>query len=187
LKIALFGGTFDPIHDGHLAIAREAARRFDLQRVLFVTASRPPHKLGATRTPYEHRFRMVEIACRNEPLFEASRLEQAGQNNYSIDTIERIRATLGPQDVLYFLIGADAFAEIKTWHRWRDVLGAVEFIVVGRPAIEYEVPDGARIHVLDGLELPISSSEIRARLRVGDDRVSVPPEVLAYIRERRLY
>lgn len=187
MRIALFGGTFDPIHDGHLAIAREAAQRFDLLRVLFVPASRPPHKRGATRTPYEDRFRMVEIACGNEPLFDASRLEEAAQNSYSIDTIERVRATLGWQDVLYFLIGADAFAEIKTWHRWQDVLFAVEFIVVGRPATRYEVPAGARIHPLDGLDLPISSSEIRIRLRAGDDQVSVPPQVLAYIRERHLY
>ncbi len=187
MRIALFGGTFDPIHNGHLTIAREAARRFHLQRILFVPASRPPHKTGATRTPYEHRFRMVEIACRNEPLFEASRLEQAERNSYSIDTIERVRATLDPDDVLYFLIGADAFAEIKTWRRWQDVLRAVDFIVVGRPASRYEVPAGARIHSLDGLDLPVSSSQIRERLRTGDEKVSVPPEVLQYIREHGLY
>ena len=187
MKIALFGGTFDPIHNAHLEIAREAARQFSLDRVWFVPAARPPHKTSVTSTPYEHRYRMVELACQGEPLFEASRLEQGEQNSYSIRTIERVRTALDTADELFFLIGADAFAEITTWHRWRDVIASVEFIVVSRPGRAYDIPEGARVHPLQGVDLPVSSSEIRRQLAAGDDRVDVPPAVLAYIREHGLY
>jgi nicotinate-nucleotide adenylyltransferase len=187
LRTALFGGTFDPIHNAHLKIAREAAAQFALDRIWFIPASRPPHKSGVTRTPYEHRYRMVELACAGEPLFEASRLEEGTQNSYSIETIERVHTLLGASEQLFFLIGADAFAEISTWHRWRDVIASVEFIVVSRPARVYTVPAGARVDRLEGVDLAVSSSAIRHKLAEGDDPVEVPPAVLAYIREHGLY
>jgi nicotinate-nucleotide adenylyltransferase len=187
LKIALFGGTFDPIHTAHLKIARRTALDFALDRVLFIPAARPPHKSGLTHTSYEHRYRMVELACQGEPLFEASRLEEGEQNSYSIETIERVRSWLDAGEELYFLIGADAFAEIRTWHRWREVVASVEFVVVSRPGHVYAVPEGARVRRLEGLDLAVSSSEIRRQLAAGDDRVEVPPAVLAYPREHGLY
>jgi nicotinate-nucleotide adenylyltransferase len=187
LRLALFGGTFDPIHFAHLEVAREAARKFELSRVLFVPAARPPHKSGATSAGYEDRYRMVAIACENEPLFEASRLEAGTRRSYSIRTIERVKAGLAPADSLFFLIGADAFAEIRTWYRWGDVVREVEFIVVTRPGHLYAVPPGARVHRLDTLALPVSSSEIRARLAAGESPAEIPPKVLDYIRERGLY
>ena len=187
MRIALFGGTFDPIHNAHLKIAHEAARQFALDRVLVVPASRPPHKHGVTRTPYEHRYRMLELACRDEPLVEASRLEQGVENSYSIETIARVRAMLAREDQLYFLIGSDAFAEIRTWHRWREVIASVDFMVASRPGCVYEIPEGARVERLERVDLSVSSSEIRRRLAAGDDDVDVPPPVLAYIREHRLY
>jgi nicotinate-nucleotide adenylyltransferase len=130
---------------------------------------------------------MVVLACRGESKFEASRLEQGTLSSYSIDTIEKVRARLGAGDELFFLIGADAFAEIQTWRRWPDVIRAVEFIVVSRPGHCYNIPEGARVHRLETVELPVSSSEIRRRLASGDDRVEVPAAVLTYIRERGLY
>lgn len=187
MRIALFGGTFDPVHCAHLAIAREAARTFGLDRVLFVPAAQPPHKSGATCAGYEDRYRMVELACQGEPLFEASRLEADQQRSYSIGTIERVRAALAPEDELYFLIGADAFAEIESWHRWRDVVREIEFIVVARPGHRYSIPPGARVGRLDTLALPVSSSEIRARLAAGEAPPELPPAVLEYARQRGLY
>jgi nicotinate-nucleotide adenylyltransferase len=187
LRIALFGGTFDPIHNAHLRIAREAAGQFALERVWLIPASRPPHKSGVTRTPYEHRYRMVELACAGEPLFEASRLEEGTENSYSIETIERVHTLLGASEELFFLIGADAFAEIGAWHRWRDVIASVDFIVVSRPGRVYTVPEGARVHRLEGVDLAVSSSGIRHKLAEGDDRIDVPPAVLAYIRQHGLY
>jgi nicotinate-nucleotide adenylyltransferase len=187
LRIAIFGGTFDPVHCAHLAIAREAVRAFGLTRVLFVPASHPPHKTAAISAPYEDRYRMVELACQGEPLFEASRLEAGQQKSYSIDTIERVKAALAPASELFFLIGSDAFAELHTWYRWRDVVREVEFIVVGRPGCNYAVPPGARVNRLDTIALPVSSSEIRARLAAGEAPSELPESVLAYIRERCLY
>lgn len=187
MRLAIFGGTFDPIHNAHLTVAREAARQFQLDRVWFVLAERPPHKAGVTHAPYEDRYRMVELACQGDPGFEASRLEQGSGGSYSIDTIEKVSARLAPGDELFFLIGADAFAEIESWRRWRDVVRAVEFLVVSRPGHRYAVPQGARVHRLETVELPISSSEIRRRLAAGGDRVDVPAAVLAYIRTLGLY
>jgi nicotinate-nucleotide adenylyltransferase len=187
VRRAIFGGTFDPIHNAHLAVAREAIARFQLDGVWLVPAARPPHKRGVTHAPFEDRFRMVELACRAEPKMEASRLEQDTARSYSIDTIEKVRARLGPDDQLYFLIGADAFAEIESWHRWQDVIQAVEFIVVSRPGHVYEVPAGAAVHRLETVDLPVSSSEIRRKLAAGDERVEVPAAVLEYIRAHGLY
>src|SRR5690348_12134898 len=111
MRLAIFGGTFDPVHNGHLAMAREAMRHCALDRVLFIPAARPPHKSAGPYAPYEDRLRMVELACGGEPRFEASRLEAGTVRSYSIDTIEKVRAGLAPGDELLFLIGADAFGE----------------------------------------------------------------------------
>ncbi|HXM44453.1 MAG TPA: nicotinate-nucleotide adenylyltransferase [Bryobacteraceae bacterium] len=187
MRLAIFGGTFDPIHNAHLAVAREAAARFQLDRVWLVPAERPPHKQGVTHAPYADRFAMVELACRDEPKFEASRLEQGTASSYSIDTIEKVRARLASGDTLFFVIGADAFAEIKSWRRWQDVVQAVKFIVVSRPGHRYDIPAAASVHRLETVDLPVSSSEIRRKLAAGDDCVEVPAAVLDYIRARGLY
>jgi nicotinate-nucleotide adenylyltransferase len=185
LRLALFGGAFDPIHNAHLQIAREALRQNIVDKILFVPSSRPPHK--RLHASYEDRYRMIEMALENEPGLAASRLEAGAAPSYSIDTIERLKPQLSADDRLFFLIGADAFADIQTWKRWRDVVKAVEFIVVSRPGHRYDVPEGARVHRLDILDLPVSSSGIRERLAAGDDRVDAPPAVLRYIVERNLY
>ena len=130
MRLAIFGGTFDPIHNAHLAVAREAAARFQLDSVWLVPAERPPHKQGVTHAPYADRLHMAELACRDEPKLEVSRLEQGTVNSYSIDTIETVRARLAPADKLYFVIGADAFAEIESWRRWQDVVRAVELSLI---------------------------------------------------------
>jgi nicotinate-nucleotide adenylyltransferase len=168
-------------------MAREAARRCQLDRVLFIPAGRPPHKSAGPHAPYADRLRMVELACTGEPRFAASRLEEGEQKSFTIDTIARLRPTLGPADQMYFLIGADAFAEIETWRQWRDVVRSVEFIVVSRPRGRYEIPGEARVHRLDDLELPTSSSDIRRKIARGDFAIDVPRAVLQYIKERGLY
>jgi nicotinate-nucleotide adenylyltransferase len=184
-KTVLFGGTFDPVHNAHLEIARAAARRFELSEIIFVPAANPPHKSQGAHAPYEDRVRMAELACAGEPLFNVSRIEQGSARSYSIHTIEKLEAAgSGP---LGFLIGADAFAEIQTWHRWRDVIRHVEFIVVTRPGARYDIPAGALVRELIGLSIPVSSSEIRTRLKEGDNSVPVPAAVLDYIHARGLY
>jgi nicotinate-nucleotide adenylyltransferase len=186
-KIGLFGGTFDPIHNAHLTVAREAASLIGLDQVLFVPAAHPPHKAGMSITPYEHRYRMVELACQESRDFEPSRLEEGTGKSYSMRTIEKLRGLSGPQDEIYFLIGADAFAEITTWYRWQDVVSAVQFVVVTRPGHSYEVPHGAVVHPLETLALPVSSSEIRAKLASGAETPELPPAVRDYVRRHSLY
>ena len=156
-----------------------------VDKVLFVPASRPPHK--QLHASFEDRYRMIELALDDEPGMAASRLEADVVPSYSIHTIEKLKQQLSLDDRLFFLIGADAFAEIQTWKRWRDVANAVEFIVVSRPGHRYNVPESVRVHRLDILDLPVSSSGIRERLAAGDDRVDAPPAVRRYIVERNLY
>jgi nicotinate-nucleotide adenylyltransferase len=185
LSIAIFGGTFDPIHNAHLTVAREAADTFSLEKVLFIPAGCPPHKSDSTGASWADRFRMVELVCAEDPRFEPSRLEEGEQKSYSILTIEKIRAQRPGEP--YFILGADAFAEIASWYRWRDVVTATRFIVVTRPGHSYSAPEGARVHRLDTLALPVSSSDIRQRLAMGEMPDDLPPAVGRYIIEHGLY
>lgn len=186
LRIAIFGGTFDPVHEAHLAVARAARDEFELDRVLLIPAAAPPHKLHLAPAPWLHRYRMVQLACEGERNLEASDLEAGAEKSYSILTIEKLLATLPPGDQLFFIIGADAFAEIRLWHRFEDVLRAVDFIVVTRPGHEWPVVENARTHRL-GVELPISSSAIRQSLARGERPDGLPGPVLSYIQQHELY
>jgi nicotinate-nucleotide adenylyltransferase len=202
MRTAIFGGTFDPIHSAHLEMARRAADQFRLDRVLFIPAGNPPHKHADAS--FEHRYRMVQLACAADPRFLASRLEEGAAKSYSIDTIERVKAgsaeaapsagaanatasNTGGNSALFFIIGSDAFAEIQSWRRWQDVIRAVEFIVVARPGHEIAGPPGARVHRLESAELPVSSSDIRDALARGESPRELPPAIADYIRDRRLY
>jgi nicotinate-nucleotide adenylyltransferase len=187
LRLAIFGGTFDPIHKAHVAMASEAANRFHLDRVLLVPAANPPHKSGLTYAAYPDRLRMAELAASGDPRFQISRLEEGPERSYSIDTIEKVRSTLGPADNLFFLIGADAFAEIETWHRWRELVQMVTFLVVSRPGHRYRIPQRARVERLETVDLPVSSSEIRSALAAGKRPVEIPEPVIEYIMQHGLY
>jgi nicotinate-nucleotide adenylyltransferase len=194
VNLAIFGGTFDPVHNAHLEVARAARREYFLDRILFVPASQPPHKPGRCGADYEHRYEMVRLACAEHPAFEPSRLEAPGRDrgrSYAIQTIRRVAAYLTPHDRLFFLIGADAFAELTSWYRWRLIVQDVEFIVVNRPGFaldESTVPPGARVHWLRSVNSPISSSEIRHRLQTGQSiKGLVPPAVARYISRYQLY
>jgi nicotinate-nucleotide adenylyltransferase len=182
MRRAIFGGTFDPIHTAHIVMAREAADAFSLDQVLMIPAGQPPQK--GTGTAYEDRYRMVELACAGDPRLVPSRIEEGNAKSYSIHTIERVKAEGGE---VFFIIGADAFAEISTWYRAEDVIRAVEFIVVTRPGHRYEIPTGARVHRLDSVVLPVSSSAIRAELAGGRRPAELAPEVADYIQEKGLY
>ncbi len=187
MRLAIFGGTFDPIHSAHLAIARAALSHFRLDRVLFVPAEHPPHKDGVTAAAFDDRVRMAELACADEPRFAVSRLEEGTRRSYSIDTIEKVRASLAPADELFFLIGADAFAEIQTWHRWQAVARLVVFLVISRPGHSFVIPKEVTAERLDSPQLDISSSAIRQRLERGEQPPEVPPPALDYIAQHGLY
>ena len=184
MRIAIFGGAFNPVHSAHLAMARTAADQCALDRVLFIPAGNPPHK--ETHTPYEHRLRMVELACAADPRFIASRLEEGTAKSYSIDTIEKIKAR-DPAAELFFLIGSDAFKELRTWRRWEEVARAVEFIVVARPGHAIPAIPGARVLRVEMPESPVSSSQIRRALAAGKMSSELPAQVAEYIAMRGLY
>lgn len=187
VRLAIYGGTFDPVHDAHLTVAKEAVKVAGLDRVLLVPASDPPHKPGRAHAAYADRLRMVELACEREPHLEASDIERRAGRSYSIDTIRQVKDGLQVDDHLYFLIGADAFAEIETWYRWDEVVRLVTFLVVSRPGYAYRVPDGAKVERIDSLGLLVSSSEIRRRLALGECPPELSAPVLAYVREKGLY
>jgi nicotinate-nucleotide adenylyltransferase len=186
LRLGIFGGTFDPIHNAHIAIAEAARDAFALDRLLVIPAANPPHKSRAIAS-FEHRLRMVELACLGRDALEPSRLEAGAQKSYSITTIEKIRAEVGPDCKLFFLIGADAFADIASWLRWRDVVASVEFVVVTRPSASYAVPEGATVHRLDDVLLPVSSSGVRESLASGVRPDALPAAVYEYILDNNLY
>ncbi|MGH9343557.1 MAG: nicotinate-nucleotide adenylyltransferase [Terriglobia bacterium] len=139
MNIALFGGTFDPIHNGHLRAARQATQMFNLDRVLFVPSGGPPHKPRNRVTPFAHRLAMVALACAGNPQFIPSLLEAAeGRLQYSVDTLKRVRKTLRPKDRLFFLSGVDAFLDLPQWKSPGRLLGLADFIVVSRPGFRLE-------------------------------------------------
>jgi nicotinate-nucleotide adenylyltransferase len=186
LKIGIFGGTFDPVHNAHIAVALAARDTLGLDRVLVIPAANPPHKREATAS-FFHRYRMVELACKPYSSLEPSLLEAGEERSYSIRTIEKVRATAQPVDLLYFIIGADAFAEITTWHRWEDVVASVTFAVVTRPSSNYNIPSGAAVRELTDLLMPVSSSEIREALARGERPAALSAEVYSYIVANNLY
>ena len=145
MNIALFGGTFDPIHRGHLNVARAAARRFRLREVWFIPADIPPHKQKAIITSYFHRYSMLTLAVANEPDFLPSLLEapepeahMERRPSYTIDSVRKVKAGLRRGDRLYFLLGADAFRDIAKWHKVEELLRECEFIVAARPGYSLE-------------------------------------------------
>lgn len=195
MRIGLMGGTFDPVHLGHLLIAEVARAEFSLDRVIWIPAGDPPHKHGVTITPQEHRYAMVILATASNPYFEVSRLELERRGpSYTLDTILHF-AHQRPGDELFFITGADAIQEILTWYRHDDVIAACRFIAVTRPGYDLArlsavLPPEylARIDALMAPGVDISSTMIRSRSRTGDPiRYMVPDSVDSYIAKHALY
>jgi len=212
--IALLGGSFDPIHSGHLAVAQAAQRRFHLDKVYFIPSARPPHKTKRELAPFVHRYAMVALACADHAGFVPSLAEAAPARAthhafYSIDTVRRFRREF-PHDHLYFILGADSFLEIATWKSYETLLEACDFIIASRPgfrldALRLVIPpellgrapthDGHAIalrktlvHMLPTVSSHISSTEIRQRRKNGQSiHGLVPPRVEEYILEQALY
>jgi nicotinate-nucleotide adenylyltransferase len=153
MKIGLFGGTFDPVHLGHTALARAAQEHFGLQRILFVPSHVPPHKQKRTITGFAHRYAMLVLATAGEKTWVPSLLEAPEEvaetttakapprPSYSIETVRRVKATLKKADQLLFMIGMDAFRDIAKWHQAEDLLTECEFIIASRPG--YSLADVA--------------------------------------------
>lgn len=195
--IGIFGGTFDPPHLGHLALAAAARGQLGLDRLLWVLTPDPPHKQGQVITPLEHRLAMVKLALAGHPEFELSTVEIDRPGlHYTLDTV-RILAEQNPAAGLVFLMGGDSLRDLPTWHRPADIVSALHTLGVMRrpgdridlPALEAVIPGiTAKVRFVDAPPVEIAASEIRSRVAAGQPfQQFVPPEVYNYIQNRQLY
>src|SRR5579884_3765395 len=185
------GGTFDPVHNGHLVAASEVASRFDLDEVVFVPTGNPWQKEERVVSPAEDRYLMTVIATASNPRFTVSRvdIDRPGPT-YTIDTLRELRSIYGPAVDLFFITGADALAQIIDWHRSAELFQLAHFIGVTRPGHRLSdpgFPDGG-ISLVEVPALAISSTDCRARVAAGQPVwYLVPDGVVQYIAKRRLY
>jgi nicotinate-nucleotide adenylyltransferase len=214
-RIALFGGSFDPVHAGHLVVARAADRRFNFDEMHFIPASCPPHKLKQHLAPFPHRFAMVALACTEHPHFVPS-LAEAGEDfsgsqlHYSVDTVRYFRhAYRGQGDRIFFILGADAFLDIPMWKEYETLLGLCDFVIANRPGIRLEalrlvIPPGllgrpdaqrekedeavAHGSPVENVSSEVSATDIRRKANRGQSiHGLVPGRVEEYILKQGLY
>lgn len=192
MQIGILGGTFNPVHSGHLAIAQNVLEEFCLDKVVFVPSCSPPHKKSPDIAPAGERFKMCTLAIQNQKAFTVSSLElERGGRSYSIETIKEFHNLYGRESKLYFIIGLDAALDIATWKKSEELLRSCEFIVVPRPGfdaagISKKFSEKIKLARTPGPD--ISSADIRGRLKKGGSINNlVPPEIEAYIRQKKLY
>jgi nicotinate-nucleotide adenylyltransferase len=212
VKIGILGGTFNPIHFGHLRPAEEIRQQFKLSKIIFIPSAMPPHKDDQAVIDPSHRMKMVDLAITGNDAFASSDIEiKRSGKSYTIDTIRELKGCY--QDVeFYFILGADAFLEINTWYKWTELFKECEFIVMNRPGaprvspaklLPAEVKDefkwrprkkefvhssAHRIYMVQVSALDISSKQIREMVREGRSiRYLLPRRVMEYILEHQLY
>lgn len=195
-RIALYGGTFDPVHKGHIAVAHGLSKLFSLDEVLYIPAYVAPHKRESRVTPALHRYAMLALATQDEPCFCISTLElDAPERPYTFETLTRMRERLGPEAQLFFVLGADSWMEIDTWREWERVLTLSNHIVVTRPGYELsaehvmgavrermvdlrgmsadeavqeiDASEGLKIYITDAVNMEVSATAIRQAVRDG--------------------
>lgn len=188
-RIGLYGGTFDPVHLAHLDVARRLLELFALDEVLFIPACIAPHKRRASVTPALHRHAMLALATQDDERLRVSTIElDAPEKPYTVDTLQRMQAGFGEQAELFFVMGADSWAEIATWHEWERVLAISNHIVVTRPGYEVETSQFApwvQERIVDVRQL--NQQEIGARLNaVGGPRIYITDAVMADVSATRM-
>lgn len=209
-KTGILGGTFDPVHFSHLELAEAAQSEFNLDRVLFVPAAVPPHKNGAEVTSFEHRVRMVEIACKEHSTFECSTIEdQLCKPSYTVDTLKALLSEMGKENSLYFIIGCDAFLDILTWKSYREILRLVPLLVSRRKGVDvtrlselaailaYDSTDRSTWVGVNGSQnicflkqTPAYLSSTLVKKYIGDEKKMkgiIPEKVAEYIKMNKLY
>ena len=213
-RVAIYGGSFDPVHKGHVEVARGVLQLFELDEVLFVPACVPPHKSGVSSA--FHRFAMLALATQEHARLRLSTIELDEPNRpYAVDTIERLQSEIGSNSRVFFLIGADSWSEITTWHEWRRLLKMCDLVVVTRPGYELSgnAPEvarvvdgrgmsqpqisellgsdsGPRVFLTDVAMVDVSATAIRAAARSAEMerlREMVPAPVASYIQKYELY
>jgi nicotinate-nucleotide adenylyltransferase len=202
MRVALFGGSFDPPHRGHVAIARAAADQFALDQVLFAPAGRQPLKSQPSGASFDERLAMTTLACMADSRFTPSTLDAPradGRPNYTVRTLRLLHESLHecePEARIFNLVGADSFFSLAKWRDPQKLLELAEWIVVSRPGFELGDPPGmeltpaqrSRIHLLDSIHEDVAATDLRERLRAGDPcKDLLPGEVSGYIQHHHLY
>jgi len=190
-RIALYGGTFDPVHLGHLEIGRRVSQLFEIETVLFIPAQMAPHKIGRPVTEPIHRYAMLALATQDDPRLAISTFElDAPDRRYTVDTVEHFQRTLGDDVELFFIMGADSWSEITTWREWERLLTLINYIVVTRPGYEPGTAHGPNIFFTDVVMNDVSATNIRRLAREGrmeELAGLVPGPVLEYIKKYGIY
>jgi nicotinate-nucleotide adenylyltransferase len=196
-RIGVIGGTFDPLHYGHLAAAEEVRVRMNLSKVLFVVAGIPPHKLNEEVTAVDHRVAMVELGIASNPHFQISRVDVDRPGpSYSVDTISILLGQYGRSTEIFFIMGLDSLVEVPTWHEPQRLIQSCHLVAVTRPGfdvdmrrLENSLPGiSSRVEIIDMPALDISSSDLQRRVSEGlPIKYQVPEEVERYINEQHLY
>ncbi|MDD2481765.1 MAG: nicotinate-nucleotide adenylyltransferase [Lutispora sp.] len=198
-RFAVMGGTFDPIHYGHLVTAEAVRDKFELDKVLFMPTKNPPHKMHRPTSDVNHRYLMTVLATITNPYFEVSRLEiERTGLTYTVDTIRELRNIYGEDAQIYFITGADAILEILTWHNVEELLGICQFVAATRPGfygkdmeqklIDIKSKYNKEIFSIEVPSLAISSTDIRNRIKNSKTiRYLLPEAVEHYIRKSKLY
>lgn len=198
MNIGVIGGTFDPIHNGHLVVAEEVRTRLDLTDILFVPAGQPWLKMDSPVSPGEHRVGMVRLAIADKPHFKLSTMEiERPGATYTVDTIAELQAQLGAENDLFFILGWDSLAELPQWKEPSRLITMCHLVAVPRPgyprpdlkALEALIPGlSQRVILMGKPEIDISASEIRARVTHGLSISHLVPEpVESYIKQHKLY
>lgn len=196
-RIGILGGTFDPIHYGHLVIAEDARVYLHLEQVLIVPAYQPPHKPNGSYSAFQHRVRMVELAIARNPHLAISLIEtRLPVPSYTTDTIRAMQSELGANAELHFIMGMDSLANILTWHKPDELLRLCRMVVAERAGYQVDIAKleqglpglRERLELIDTPELSISSTDLQRRVRCGlSIRYQLPPTVERYVYRHRLY
>jgi nicotinate-nucleotide adenylyltransferase len=191
MRFGIFGGSFNPVHFGHLLPVSVAFDELSLDKILFVPARKPPHKSSANLLEPRHRLNMLRLALADDPRFEISEYELNESNSsYTIDTLTHFKG-IYPSDELFLLIGSDSLLDLKKWHRWEELFDYAKIAVLCRPCFDVERIKGEileRIVIVNTPLVEISSSEIRSRLVYGQSiRYFTPDAVLRYISDNCLF
>lgn len=193
-RIALYGGTFDPVHLGHLEVARRVSELFEIEKVVFIPAQVAPHKVGRPVTEPIHRYAMLALATQDDPQLAISTFElDAPDRRYTVDTVAEFQRRLGDDTELFFIMGADSWSEITTWREWKRLLRMTNHIVVTRPGYEVApAPEGLsdRIFFTDAVMKDVSATNIRrfaTEERYDELEQLVPRSVAVYIKKYGIY